>query len=157
MINPTTLTVKPGQYIKEQSFTVTLKTPDASTIFLLNKSTISAMITGTYGWSPSFSGIGNLIAIAWQTLVSLTGRMDVAAAFSDTIVMSANNPTFGYPYTVFVDAAQSEYPNRPVPVARYNYYVGESHKYVDAKGRTFMVTRHNDSNVGKEFTVEVCA
>ena len=155
MINPTTLTVKPGQYIKEQSFNLTLKTPDASTTLLLNKSTISAMITGTYGWWPSFSGIGNLIAIAWQTLVSVTGRMDVVAAFSDTIVMSANNPTFGYPYTVFVDAARD--PARPVQAERYNYYVGESHDYVDAKGRTFRVTRHYDSNVGKEFTVEVCA
>ena len=36
-------------------------------------------------------------------------------------------------------------------------YVGESHDYVDSKGRTFRCTRHYDSNVGKEFTIEVCA
>ena len=153
MINPTHLRVQPGQNIEQQSFNLTLKTPDASTTLLLTKSTIAAEITGTYGWWPSFSGIGNLIAIAWQSLVSVSGRMDVVAAFSDTIALSANNPTFGYPYTVFVDA--STY--RPIEAKRYNYYVGESHDYVDAKGRTFRVTRHNDSNVGKEFTVEVCA
>ena len=153
MINPTTLTVKPGQQIGQQSFNLTLKTLDASTTVLLNKSTVSARMTGTYGWWPSFSGIGNLIAIAWQSLVSATGRMDVVAAFSDTIALSANKPTFGYPYTVFVDA--STY--RPIEAKRYNYYVGESHDYVDSKGRTFRCTRHYDSNVGKEFTIEVCA
>ena len=151
MINPTTLTVKPGKEIGPQSFTLTLKTPDAATTLLLNKNTVSANITGTYGWWPSFSGIGNLIAIAWQTLVSVSGRMDVAAAFSDKIAMSANNPTFGYPYTVFVDADQGN------NAERYNFYVHESHDFVDSKGRTFRVTRQNDSNVGKEFTVEVCA
>ena len=30
--------------------------------------------------------------------------MDVVAAFTDKIAISVNNPTFGYPYTVFVDA-----------------------------------------------------
>lgn len=151
MINPTHLRVQPGQNIGQQSFNLTLKTPDASTTLVLTKSTIAAEITGTYGWWPSFSGIGNLISIAWQALVSVSGRMDVAAAFTDKIAISANNPTFGYPYTVFVDADKSK------SAERYNYYVGESHDYVDSKGRTFRCTRHYDSNVGKEFTIEVCA
>ena len=150
MINPTTLTVKPGQHIGQQSFNLTLKTLDASTTVLLNKSTVSARMTGTYGWWPSFSGIGNLINIAWQALVSVGGRMDVVAAFTDRIAISVNNPTFGYPYSVFVDADKGG-------AERYNYYIGESHNYVDSKGRIFSCTRNYDSNKGKEFTIEVCA
>ena len=150
MINPTTLTVKPGQQIGQQSFNLTLKTLDASTTVLLNKSTVSARMTGTYGWWPSFSGIGNLINIAWQALVSVGGRMDVVAAFTDRIAISVNNPTFGYPYSVFVDADKGG-------AERYNYYIGESHNYVDSKGRIFSCTRNYDSNKGKEFTIEVCA
>ena len=45
MINPTHLRVQPGQNIGQQSFNLTLKTPDASTTLVLTKSTIAAEIT----------------------------------------------------------------------------------------------------------------
>ena len=150
MIEPTHLVVKPGHRIELESFNLTLSTNAISSNITLNKYIKFVEITGTYGWWPSFSGIGNLINIAWQALVSVGGRMDVVAAFTDKIAISVNNPTFGYPYTVFVDADKGG-------AERYNYYVGESHNYVDSKGRTFNCARNYDSIRGKEFTIEaVC-
>lgn len=123
MINPIRLVVLSGLNIGRKPFNVTLKTPDASTTLFLNKNNIS---------------------------VQIIGKMDVVATFNDRITISVNNPMFGYPYTVFVDADSCK------DADKYKYYVGESHDYMDSKSRKFRCTRRHDSKVGKEFLIEVC-
>jgi hypothetical protein len=150
MTKSTHVVVTPGSKI--DSFKLTLSTIDENVSCTLNKFSKPAEITGTYGWFPSpFSDFGkNILDAAWQVLMLFGGRMDVVAAFTDKIVISVNNPTFGYPYTVFVDTDNGS------GGYRYNYYEGESHTYVDSKGRSFRCTRNSDSS-NKEFTIEaVC-
>ena len=146
MIKSTHLTVKPGRSIATQSFNMTLQSIDESIAYTLKKGAKSVDMTGTYGWFPN----GGIIDAAWQILVSFGGRMDVVAAFTDNLVISVNNPTFGYPYTIFVDMDNGQ------GGFRYNYYEGESHTYVDSKGRSFTCTRNEDTNT-KEFIIEDCA
>ena len=150
IVDPTHLTIKPGKNIGLESFELTMETLDESSKSTFNKNTESVDMTGTYGFWPSWDPVIFIADAVWQTLVSFGGRMDVIAAFTDKIVISVNNPTFGYPYTVFVDGDSGQ------GGERYDYYVGESHTYVDSKGRSFTCTRNEDSD-NKEFTIEACA
>lgn len=150
IITPTHLRVQPGRRIGSNSYQLTLSTNVGSSTNTLNKFIKWVDARGTYGWWPSFSGIGNVIGAAWDLLSSFGGKMDVVASFSDRIVISVNNPTFGYPYSVFVDLDKSD------SAERYNYYVDESHTYTDSTGRDYLVTRLADS-ADKEFQIEAGA
>ena len=150
IVKPTHLVLQPGKNIGSTTYIVELDTVDTSTKTRLNKQTTLLEVTGTYGFWPNISldPASQLVKAIWQLIVSFGGRMDVVASITDDVAISVNNPTFGYPYTVFVEgsAGRSD---------RYNYYADESHEYTDSKGRIYSITRHEDSSNCKEFTVVV--
>ena len=149
IIKPTHAVIKPGSNIGSASFVVSLDTVDAAATTLLDANTKQLEVKGTYGFWPSPSFWGNIGSAIWQTIVSFGGRMDVVIGITDKVAISVNNPTFGYPYTIFVDADSSN------SGSRYNYYEQEEHTYVDSVGRKYSCTRNTDSD-NKEFLIVVC-
>jgi hypothetical protein len=149
IVHPTHVVVKPNFHNNSTTtFNVSLDTVDSSTKAVLNKDTTQLEVTGTYGFWPSPSIAGNITSAIWQALVSFGGRMDVVVSLTDKIAISLNNPTFGYPYTVFVDSDSTFGANR------HNYYEDESYTYVDTKGRRYTCLRNRDTN-NKEFTITI--
>ena len=147
MIKSTHVMVKPGSVIGLQSFVLTLGTSDGMATYKLDKNSKYFEATGTFGWFPNPFGSWGTEAMKalWALITSFGGQMDVVAAFDGKIMVSCNNPTFGYPYTVFVENGDAR---------RHNYYEGEQHVYYDSKGRLFKCTRNVDSEY-KEFVIEV--
>jgi hypothetical protein len=149
IVKPTHAVIKPGPNIGKTSFDVSLDTVDSAATTLLDVNTKQLEVTGTYGFWPSPSFWGNIGSAIWQTIVSFGGRMDVVIGITDKIAISVNNPTFGYPYTVFVDSDNGRGGDR------HNYYEHEEHTYVDSVGRKYSCTRNTDSD-NKEFIIVVC-
>ena len=146
LVKSTHVVVLPGGQIGEKSFDLTLTTSVGSAIYKLDKSSLCFEATGTYGWFPNpFGGWSEALKALWALIKSFGGEMDVVADLDDNILVSFNNPTFGYPYTVFADGVYAR---------RYNYYADEQHVY-QYGGKLFKCTRHEDSD-NKEFTLEVC-
>lgn len=146
----THVVVQPGTHIGLESFALALATTDGTISYKLDKDSKCFEATGTYGWFPDpFGDWGSEAMKALWALLSAFGggQMDVVAALDDKIMVSFNNPTFGYPYTVFVEDGDSR---------QHNYYADEQHIYYDSKGRLYKCTRHEDSG-NKEFTLEVCS
>ena len=146
ILKPTHVVIKPGHNIGNTSLTVSLDTVDSAAQQLLDKNTKQLEVTGTYGFWPSPSKWGNIANAIWQTIISFGGRMDVVIGITDKIAISLNNPTFGYPYTVFVDSDNGR------GGERHNYYENEEHTYVDSVGQKYSCTRNIDSD-NKEFAI----
>ena len=147
MTKSTHVLVQAGRQIGLQSFDLTLGTTDGMKTYKLDKNSNSFEATGTYGWFPNPFGSWGTEAMKalWALITSFGGQVDVVASFDDKIMLSCNNPTFGYPYTVFAENDDAR---------RHNYYEGEQHIYYDSKGRGFKCTRNSDTS-NKEFTIEV--
>lgn len=148
-VKSTHVVVRPGSQIGLQSFDLALATTDGTAKYKLDKNSVFFEATGTYGWFPDpFDDWSSEAMKALWALISAIGggQMDVVAAFDDKVMVSFNNPTFGYPYTVFAEDGDAR---------RHNYYENEQHIYYDSKGRLFKCTRGADTG-NKEFTLEVC-
>ena len=146
-LKSTHLVIEPGKSLGNTSYDVELDTVSTSIKTKLTSTTTKLEVTGTYGFFPSFGIASNITSAVWNILTSFGGRMDVVAGLGD-VTISVNNPTFGYPYTVFVN-------NKTGYSERHNYYANESHTYTDFQtGVKYLVTRHEDSD-NKEFTVWV--
>lgn len=148
IVKSTHAVIKPGQNIGNTSFDVSLDTVNTAAVAFFDRNTKQLEVTGTYGFWPSPSFWGNIGSVIWQTIVSFGGRMDVVIGITDKIAISVNNPTFGYPYTIFVDINKGQVGDR------FNYYENEEHTYIDSFGRKYSCIRNADSD-NKEFTITV--
>ena len=149
IIKPTHVVLKPGKKIGSDEYDIVLRTVDTSSETKMDSQTIQLDVTGTYGFWPTIPGPGFVIKALWELLMSFGGRMDVVATnITNDVAISVNNPTLGYPYTVFAEYSTNR-------TERHNYYADESFEYVDSRGRVYSVTRHEDSEECKEWTVMV--
>ena len=147
IVMPSHVVLRPGRKIGNDTYDVILATPDTSTEASMDRHTVLLEITGTYGFWPF--GPGFFLKALWNLLMSFGGEMDVVTTNrTNDVALSFNNPTFGYPYSVFAETSTGR-------VDRHNYYADESFQYTDSKGRVYSVTRHEDSKDCKEWTVMV--
>ena len=146
-VMPTHMVLRPGKNIGDDTYNVILATIDTSSEETMDKNTLLLEVTGTYGFWPF--GPTFFLKALWDLLMSFGGQMDVLATNrTNDVAISINNPTFGYPYSVFAETSIGR-------VDRHNYYADESYQYTDSKGRVYSVTRHEDSEDCKEWTVMV--
>ena len=149
IVMPTHMVLKPGEKIGYDVYDIILRTVDTSQETKMDRHTNQLEITGTYGFWPDIPGPGFIIKALWELIASFGGRMDVVATNrTNDVAISINNPTIGYPYAVFVEWSTGRR-------ERHNYYADESFAHTDSNGRVYAITRHEDSEQCKEWTVMV--